>query len=595
RVLASAAAGLVLLLGVGGAAASVYAIGYGRHQAEPHRTLPFYPGFLGAMAVVVMAADAFTFLLSWEVMSLLSWALVLSDHRAEDARRASYVYVVMAGFGTVVLLLAFGLMAGPQGAYDFGAMSTGTRSPEMAALIVALALLGAGSKAGIVPLHVWLPLAHPAAPSHVSALMSGVMTKVAVYGFVRIAFDLAGPTPWWMGMAVMILGGVTAVMGVLQALMQHDLKRLLAYHTVENIGIIFIGIGLAMAFRSNGMAAAAALATTAALFHTLNHSWFKSLLFMGAGAVLNATGSRDMERMGGLIHRMPVTAVVFLVGCVAISALPPFNGFVSEWLTFQSILVSPGLPQWGLRIAAPGVGGMLALAAALAAACFVKVYGVVFLSRPRSDAAATAGEVDRFSLATMAALAALCLLAGVLPGLVIDLLRPVAAQLAQATLPLQANDPWLTIAPVEAARSSYNGMLVFVFILATGASAAWLVHRLASHRLRRAPAWDCGFPNADPASQYTAGSFAQPIRRAFAAVLGAREEVDMPPPGDLRAARLTVVLRDYVWDLGYVTTARLVTAATDRMNALQFLTIRRYLSLVFASLILLLAGLLLWN
>ncbi len=285
------------------------------------------------------------------------------------------------------------------------------------AFILALVLIGAGSKAGLVPLHVWLPLAHPAAPSHVSALMSGVMTKVAIYGFVRIVFDLVGVPTWWSGLVVLTLGGITAALGVLYALMQHDLKRLLAYHTVENIGIIFIGLGLALAFEANGMTAGAALALTAALFHVFNHMLFKSLLFFGSGAVLVATGERDMEHLGGLIHRMKYTSFAFLVGCAAISALPPLNGFASEWLTFQAILISPALPQWALKFAIPTVGALLALSAALAAACFVKAFGVTFLGRPRTKAAEDATEVDRFSLAAMFAFAALCVVAGVLPGL----------------------------------------------------------------------------------------------------------------------------------------------------------------------------------
>src|SRR6202023_644523 len=236
----------------------------------------------------------------------------------------------------------------------------------------------------------------------------GVMTKVAVYGFVRIVFDLAGPPDWWWSMLVLALGGITAAMGALYALMQHEIKRLLAYHTVENIGIIFIGLGLALAFRANNIGWAAALALTAALFHVFNHSVFKSLLFFGAGSVLVATGERDMERLGGLIHRMPQTAFAFLIGCMAISALPPLNGFVSEWLTFQAILVSPQLPQWGLKLTVPAAGALLALSAALAAACFVKAFGVTFLGRPRSGAAASATEVDPLSLTAMFVLAAIC-------------------------------------------------------------------------------------------------------------------------------------------------------------------------------------------
>ena len=358
-----------------------------------------------------------------------------------------------------------------------------------------LVLLGAGSKAGLVPLHVWLPLAHPAAPSHVSALMSGVMTKVAVYAFIRVVFDLLGPPAWWWGVAVLGLGGITSVMGVLYALLEHDLKRLLAYHTIENIGIIFIGLGLALAFRADGMAVIAALAFTAALFHVFNHSIFKSLLFFGSGAVLTATGERDMEHLGGLIHRMPITAFAFLIGCVAISALPPFNGFVSEWLTFQAILLSPELPQWGLKLIVPAVGAMLALSAALAAACFVKAFGITFLGRARTQAAERAQEADRFSLGVMLGFAALCLLAGILPGFIIDAMAPVAHALLGEHMPSQAAVPWLSIVPIAASRSSYNGLLIFLFIAGSASLAAYAIHILASNATRRAPPWDCGFPN----------------------------------------------------------------------------------------------------
>jgi hydrogenase-4 component B len=453
-------------------------------------------------------------------------------------------------------------------------------------VVLGLALLGAGSKAGLVPLHVWLPLAHPAAPSHVSALMSGVMTKVAVYGFIRIVFDLLGPPAWWWSMVVLGLGGVTAVLGVLYALMQHDLKRLLAYHTVENIGIIFTALGLALAFKANGMQAAAALALTGGLFHVLNHMLFKSLLFFGSGAVLSATGERDMERLGGLISTMPLTAFAFLAGSAAISALPPLNGFASEWLTFQAILLSPTLPQWGLKLMVPAIGAMLALSAALAAACFVKAFGVTFLGRGRSPAAERAREVDRFSLTAMLALVALCVLCGILPGFVIDALGPVTQPLVGGHMPAQSSIPWLSIVPVEEARSSYNGLLVFLFT----ALAAWLtaiaVHRWASRAVRRGSAWDCGFPDPSPATEYTAGSFAQPIRRVFGTlVFRACESVEMPAPGDMRPARFEAQLRDLIWDIVYLPIADGVGAVASRLNFVQFLTIRRYLALVFVSLV----------
>jgi len=385
-------------------------------------------------------------------------------------------------------------------------------------------------------------------------------------------------------------------MGVLYALMQHDLKRLLAYHTVENIGIIFIGLGLALAFKAYGMLFAAALALTAALLHVFNHSLFKSLLFFGAGAVLTATGQRDMERLGGLIHRMPQTAFVFLVGCAAISALPPLNGFVSEWLTFQAILLSPQLPSWGLKLLVPAVGALLALSAALAAACFVKAYGVTFLGRPRSRAAETASETDRFSLAAMMLLAALCLLAGILPGLFIDALAPVSTALIGEHMPVQIGGQWLSIVPIAASRSSYDGLLVFAFIAISGTLAAAAIHRFASNRLRRAPAWDCGYPDASPATQYTAMSFAQPIRRVFGTlVFHARERSFMPPPGDTRPARLDVELSDPIWDWLYAPVVAGVLFAADRLNHLQFLTIRQFLSLVFGALVILLLVLAVWS
>jgi formate hydrogenlyase subunit 3/multisubunit Na+/H+ antiporter MnhD subunit len=590
------AAFFIIVVNLGGATASLFALGYGRHEETPERVLPFYPMYLAAMNLVVLADDAFSFLVSWEFMSLTSWALVIAHHRDRENLRAGYVYLLMASFGTLALLLAFGLLAGSNGNYAFDAIRAAHPAAALSAMVLVLALVGAGSKAGIVPLHAWLPLAHPAAPSHISALMSGVMTKVAVYGFVRIVFDLLGPPAWWWSMAVLAAGGITAVMGVLYALMQHDLKRLLAYHTVENIGIVYIGLGLALAFKAQGMAVAAALALAAGLFHVFNHSVFKSLLFFGAGSALNATGERDMEHLGGLIHRMPQTAFAFLVGCVAISALPPLNGFVSEWLTFQAILLSPQLPSWGLKLLVPAVGALLALSAALAAACFVKAFGVTFLGRPRTPAAADARETDSNSLAAMFSLAALCLVAGILPGIFIDALAPVTHALVGESMPHQSGLDWLTIVPIAESRSSYNGLLVFIFVTLSGSIAALAIHRLASDKLRRGPVWDCGYPDPSPVTQYTASSFAQPIRRVYGtAVFRAREIGEMPPPGSIAPARLTVELRDPIWDALYAPVAGAIGFATERINILQFLTIRRYLSLVFAALVFLLLVLAIWS
>ena len=510
--------------------------------------------------------------------------------------RAGYVYLVMASFGTLTLLFAFGLLAGPDGLYTFAQMRAAHPSAALGALALILALIGAGSKAGIVPLHVWLPLAHPAAPSHVSALMSGVMTKVAVYGFVRIAFELAGPPAWWWSIVVLAVAGVTTVMGVLYALMQHDLKRLLAYHTVENIGIIFIGLGLSLAFKANGLPFAAALALTAALLHVFNHSLFKSLLFFGAGAVLTATGERDMEHLGGLIHRMPQTAFVFLVGCAAISALPPLNGFVSEWLTFQAILLSPQLPSWGLKLLVPAVGALLALSAALAAACFVKAYGVTFLGRPRTPAAERASETDRFSLAAMFFLAALCLVVGILPGVFIDALAPVSTALIGARMPPQIGAQWLSIVPIAASRSSYDGLLVFLFMAAVGHARGVCD---PPPRLRPlAPRAGLGLrlsrlEPGDAIHRHELRAADPPRVRHFC--------VPRPRAGRHAAARRHASgavdrrITDPIWDSLYAPLVVGIGAVADRLNRLQFLTIRQFLSLVFCALVILLLVLAIWS
>ena len=584
------------VINLGAAAASVYALGYGQHEPAPARVLPFFAAFLAGMNLVLLSDDAFVFLLSWEFMSLTSWALVLAHHRSAENSSAAFVYILMASFGTFALLLAYGLLAGPAGHYGFDAIRSHHPDALFSAIVFGLALIGAGSKAGLVPLHVWLPLAHPAAPSHVSALMSGVMTKVAIYVFIRIVFDLLGPPVWWWGIVVLGVGSASALMGVLYALFQTDIKRALAYSTIENVGFIFVGLGLALAFKADRFEAAAILAFTAALFHVFNHSVFKSLLFFGSGAVLTATGERNMEKLGGLIHRMPYTAFAVLAGCAAISALPPFNGFASEWLTFQAILLSPELPQWGLKLLVPAVGAMLALSVALAAACFVRVYGITFLGRPRTAVASDAKEVDRFSIGIMLGLSAICLLAGILPGFVIDAIAPAVKIVLGGHMPTQAMMPWLSIVPITQGRSTYNGLLVFVFITLSASLSAYAIHLLASKAKRRAPAWDGGFVEPSPLTQYTAGSFAQPIRRVFCGlVYRIREEVELPAPGDTGPAKLRLELGDIVWDIFYAPIAGAVAFLTDQLNVLQFLTIRRYLSLVFGALVVLLLVIAIWR
>jgi formate hydrogenlyase subunit 3/multisubunit Na+/H+ antiporter MnhD subunit len=594
---ALAAAFAALVNGVS-AIVSWYAIGYGRHEQEPTRVLPFYPAFLAGMNVVLLANDAFAFLVGWEFMSLASWALVISQHREAGNRRAGFVYLTMAFCGTLALLMFFGLLAGAAGGYGFEEMRAATLPGTTSAAMLLLALAGAGSKAGVFPLHAWLPLAHPAAPSHVSALMSGVMTKVAVYAFIRFAFDLAAPGPdgYWLGGLLVVLGAMTAVYGVVAALLEVDIKRVLAFSTIENIGLVFGALGLALAFQANGLGAAAALALTTALLHSVNHAFMKSALFMGAGAMATATGARDLDAYGGLARRMPRTATAMLIAAGAIAALPPLNGFVSEWLLFQAVLSSPALAGWFLKLVVPAAGAAFALAAALAAAVFVRLIGIAFLGRPRSDAARDAHDADRYSAAAMLMAAAACVLLGAVPAIAIEPLQVVVSGIIGMRMPDGWGGPWRSLVPMPTSASSYNGLVILVFLVTSATVAATALRLLSSGALRRTPAWDCGFPDPGPATQYTAVSFAQPLKRVFGTTLfHARERVEMPPPGDGRSAVVHAEWRDLPWELAYRPVAAGVSWLADRLNVLQFLTIRRYLLLVFAALVTLLVVIAAWH
>ena len=580
----------LLIVNTGVFAASLYGLGLDRARDLSGRIEPFYALFAAAMNCVLISDDAFTFLFFWETMSLSSWALVVAQHENEDNRRAGLVYLLMAAAGTVALLFAFGALAGSSGNYSFDGMRAAVRSPLANGLILMAVLIGAGSKAGLAPLHAWLPLAHPAAPSHVSALMSGVMTKVAVYGFIRIVFDLLGTPVWWWALPLLLLGAATAVLGLLYAVLDDDLKRVLAYSTVENIGIVFVGLGLALAFKAEGLIAASAVAMAAALLHAINHSWFKSLLFLGAGAVLHATGRKDFPGLGGLIHNMPVTAAFFLAGSMSICALPPFNGFISEWLLFQAVLAGPQFQESLLRFLSPAVGAMLALAAALAAACFVRAFGIAFLGRPRSTQAAQAHEAPRVQLYAMGLLALLCLFGGLFSSVLVSLIQPLLIKLVGMPLPGAGTGPTpFSLVAFDARRATYDALTIGVFLLISGTLATLIVHRLSSRQTRRGPAWDCGFPDASPITQYSASSFGQPLRRVYGATFfDARERVDMPAPGEFRPARLKVFVSDHIWTWLYEKPAAFVLRLAHGANRFQFLTIRSYLVVIFVALIALL-------
>jgi hydrogenase-4 component B len=586
------AVGLVIV-GMAGLAASIHAIGYARaqsggHAATPVPMMPLLPIFVAAMALVPLAADVFTLVFAFEAMSVVSWILVLSGHREPGGREAGPIYLITAVFGTLCLVLSLALLGGPEGAWHFATMRETDVGPLRTAAAVILAILGAGSKAGLFPLHVWLPLAHPAAPSPISALMSGAMTKMALLVLVRILFDLAGPPAAWWGTLLMVIGLASAVMGVLYALMQDDIKRLLAYSTVENVGLVAVGLGVALQFQASGLPVVAVVALTAALLHMVNHALFKTLLFLAAGSVTATTGHRGLDRLGGLMRAMPVTGVVALLGSLAIAGLPPLNGFASEWLTFQALLDAARLPQWELKMALAAAAAGLALVAALSAVCFVRAFGIAFLGRPRSVEAATAHEADRTMRAGMAIPAALCILFGLFPMLPVALVAPAVLELVPGAT--SADIPATVLWLVSPGASQGYAPWALAAVGAALGIAVWLALRpVGRAAVRRVPAWGCGHPPVGPVAQYGGASFAQPIRRVFATTaFAARETVDMPAPGDVRPARFALHLVDPAWEA----VVRPLSAAIDRLagyvNALQSLTIRAYLSITFATLVVLL-------
>lgn len=580
---------------------SVYSIGYVRGfigQRPVTRLIIFYSIFIAGMFMVVLADDALFFLISWELMAAASYFLVMyEDERAEN-RRAAFLYIVIAHIGAVAILLSFGVMAGLAtefrdfSGYTFDAMRASKFPVEWATAAFFLSFFGFAAKAGVVPLHVWLPEAHPVAPSNVSALMSGVMLKTAIYGIIRITFDLIKVFPWWWGAIVLVFGLVSAVMGVLYALMQHDLKRLLAYHSVENIGIILIGIGLCMVFTSFNMPLIAALALTAGVYHTLNHAMFKGLLFMGAGAVLHATHERNMEEMGGLIHSMPWTAALFLIGCVSISALPPFNGFVSEWLTFQAFLLSPSLPAPLLKLLMPIGAALLALTGALAAACFVKAFGVTFLGHWRGHHKPHIHEANWPMRLGMIMAAVTCLLLGVLPTFFIRWMDTVPVQLVGHTISASAGEyGWLWLTPVAPERASYSGSVVFLGVLIVVVAAYFILHAKPG-AIHRGPIWDCGFEKLNERMQYNATSFSMPIRRIFGYLFSIKEQVRLSPQvahsAFPRKLNYYLRVRDRFWGWLYKPVADVSFWLSRKVGRLQKGRIQSYLIYSFITIIVLL-------
>jgi hydrogenase-4 component B len=522
----------LVVVGLVGCAAAIYAFGYSAQYAGRY-SLRLVGAMFNLLLLVlnlqVMADNALTFLILWETMSLTAYLLVLTEHDRQGTVRAALWYLAMTHAGFAALIAMFFLLSGGDLAASFATMRASSilLSPGTRNAVFLLALFGFGAKSGIIPLHVWLPMAHPVAPSHVSAVLSGVVIKMGIYGLLRVLLDLLGGGPTWWGGVVLGAGAISALLGVLYALMEHDLKRLLAYHSVENIGIIMIGVGAGLIFHSYGLMSLAALGFISGLYHTINHATFKGLLFLGAGSVLHAMGTRNMEKMGGLIKCMPWTAFFFLVGSAAISALPPLNGFASEWLVFQSLLGGFNIPTPEVAVLMPLAVGMLALTSGLAAACFVKAFGITFLAIPRSTEAEHAHESPWSMLAGMAILTLACIVLGLAPFVVVPGLGRVLTGLgglpdthAAFTFNLSLVTPgnFASVSPTLVAIG-----LIALLGLVPVAMLAFRVNR----RLRVTDSWGCGRVGQTPRMEYTATAFAEPLRRVFAELYRPTKELSI--------------------------------------------------------------------
>jgi hydrogenase-4 component B len=577
----------LILLGSATAAVSLFSSGYFRAGAG---TLPGlicfqYHAFVAAMAVVLIADDAYLFMVAWETMALASFFLVTTDHRIPEIRRAGLLYLVIAHVGAIGILLCFGVLQGGRGDYTFDGMRAVALTGAWPSVAFFLALFGFGAKAGLLPLHIWLPEAHPAAPSPVSALMSGVMLKTAIYGLLRVTFDLLHVQLWWWGAITLALGLLTALFGVIFAAAQSDMKRLLAYSSIENIGIIVAGIGLAILFDANAKPLLAGIALTAVLYHSLNHAFFKTLLFLATGSVLHATRERSLGKLGGLIHRMPWVAWLALVGTLAMAGLPPLNGFVSEWLLLQAFLFTPSLPQSFVNMLVPLAAAALVLAVALAAYVMVKFYGVIFLGRPREANLAYAHDPGPRERIALAALAVGCVLLGVFPTTVIGAIDHVNGLLLDTNVSAAGQSTWLLLAPIATGRSSYSPLIMLAVIVAVVVITMRVVHRVWHGRVRRAPAWDCGFPLRTARMQDTAEGFGQPIRQVFEPFF--RMERHLPSSFD-EEPRYQVRATDRLWEWLYLPIVRAADAVGRLAGLIQRGRIAIYLTYSFLTLLALL-------
>lgn len=572
---------------------AVYAVPYFRRELTPARRRAagwLLVGFIVSLGLVVCAGNAISFLVSWELMALLSWLLVVTDARHAAAVRAGVLYLVMTHAATACIIAGFCLLYSTAGSFDFQALGAAAHALPAGKrdAVFLLFLAGFGTKAGLVPLHLWLPYAHPQAPSPVSGIMSGAMVKMGVYGIVRFVFGMVGiTTPWWGGV-IMALAGVTMLTGALYALMETDIKKILAYSTIENIGIIMLGLGVAALCAASGFPQVAVLALAAALFHAVNHAAFKNLLFLAAGAVALETHTRNIEHLGGLIKRMPWTAGLFFVGAAASAALPPLNGFASEWLALQSLLAAIAQGSALVRMLASAGVAALALTGGLAAAASVRMFGIPFLGRPRTPAGEHAQDAPPLMRYAMAVPALFCVALGLGAGTAAQ----YCASAASGVFPVGGTGDPLVLGGVIFAPRGPDGPLLSVIVIAillfiAAAGTLMLLRRRAPVRGKT---WGCGYYELGPRTQYSATAFSKPFRIAFGFFLlpTRRAQTVRETPYMVRSMRYdvtnTFIFKKYLYELLYGG----LIAAARRMKWIQAGTIQLYIAYIFITVIVLL-------
>lgn len=578
----------LFVFGIVSTGVSIFSAGYFRKgEGTPPGLLCLeYHVCLASMALLLIADDAYVFMVAWETMSLSATLLVTANHRLPEVRRAGFLYLLISHVGALALLLCFGLLQANTGDYTFANMRQQHLDGFWAAVAFFLALFGFGAKAGILPLHIWLPEAHPAAPSPISALMSAFVLKTGIYGVLRVTFDLLHTQVWWWGGITLALGLMTALFGVVQSAAQTDMKRLLAYSSIENIGLMFVGIGLTILFRAYQMTGLAALSLTATLYHVASHGAFKSLLFLGTGTVLHATGERNLGHLGGLMRFMPWTGWAALVGALAAAGLPPFGGFVSEWLLLQSFLFTPGLPNSFLNMLIPIVAAVIALVGALAGYVMVKFFAIIFLGQPREQKLHDAHDAGHWERLGFVWLVAACIFLGLFPVQMVLAIDHVTQLLVGGGIGAAVTrNGWLLLAPVTPDRASYMPLAFVMVLLLCCLLAFVLVRRLYHGRFRRSIPWGCGFPFQTARMQDTAEGFGQPIREIFGPLF--RMTRELPTAFD-KAPHYKVTIEDPFWGLLYRPIAAITERAARVISLLQQGRIAAYLLYSFLTLLILL-------